>query len=44
MSLTVVFDNNPYDPRLQTGWGFAAWLEYGDQTVLFDTGADGPCC
>ncbi len=39
--LTVVFDNNPYDPRLQTGWGFAAWLEYGGQTVLFDTGADG---
>ncbi|MBN1138246.1 MAG: MBL fold metallo-hydrolase [Anaerolineae bacterium] len=41
MILTVVFDNNPYDPRLQTGWGFAAWLEYGGQTVLFDTGADG---
>ncbi|MBN1657924.1 MAG: MBL fold metallo-hydrolase [Anaerolineae bacterium] len=41
MILTVVYDNNPYDPRLQTGWGFGAWLEYGEQTVLFDTGADG---
>jgi 7,8-dihydropterin-6-yl-methyl-4-(beta-D-ribofuranosyl)aminobenzene 5'-phosphate synthase len=41
MILTVVFDNNPYDPRLQTGWGFAAWLEYGGQVVLFDTGANG---
>ncbi len=41
MMLTVVFDNVPYDPRLQTGWGFAAWLEFGDRTVLFDTGADG---
>lgn len=49
MILTIVFENNAlaspgagaYDPPLQTGWGFAAWLEYGDQTVLFDTGADG---
>jgi 7,8-dihydropterin-6-yl-methyl-4-(beta-D-ribofuranosyl)aminobenzene 5'-phosphate synthase len=41
MNLTVIFDNNAYDPRLRTGWGFAAWLEYGGQTVLFDTGADG---
>jgi len=41
MTLTILFDNNVYDPRLQTGWGFAAWLEYGDQTVLLDTGADG---
>jgi 7,8-dihydropterin-6-yl-methyl-4-(beta-D-ribofuranosyl)aminobenzene 5'-phosphate synthase len=41
MSLTVVFDNNAHDPRLRTSWGFAAWLEYGDRTVLFDTGADG---
>jgi hypothetical protein len=41
MNLTILFDNNPYDPRLQTGWGFAAWIEYGDRVVLFDTGADG---
>ena len=41
MSLTVLFDNNPHDPALRTGWGFAAWLEYGGQTVLLDTGADG---
>lgn len=49
MNLTIVFDNNApaapgagtYDPPLQTGWGFSAWLEYGDQMVLFDTGADG---
>jgi 7,8-dihydropterin-6-yl-methyl-4-(beta-D-ribofuranosyl)aminobenzene 5'-phosphate synthase len=41
MILTVVFDNNPYKPRLRSGWGFAAWLEHGDQTVLFDTGANG---
>jgi 7,8-dihydropterin-6-yl-methyl-4-(beta-D-ribofuranosyl)aminobenzene 5'-phosphate synthase len=42
MNLTVVFDNNAFDPRLRTGWGFAAWLEYEGHTLLFDTGADGP--
>ena len=41
VALTVVFDNNPFDPRLRTSWGFAAWLEYGDRTVLFDIGGDG---
>jgi 7,8-dihydropterin-6-yl-methyl-4-(beta-D-ribofuranosyl)aminobenzene 5'-phosphate synthase len=49
MALTIVFDNNPaalptaspYNFRLQTGWGFAAWIEYGEHTLLFDTGADG---
>ena len=39
--LTVVYDNNALDPDLRSGWGFAAWLEYGGQTVLLDTGADG---
>jgi hypothetical protein len=24
MMLAVVFDNNPFDPRLRTAWGFAA--------------------
>ena len=41
MTITVVYDNNAFDPRLTTGWGFAAWLEYGDRVLLFDTGADG---
>jgi len=39
--VTIVFDNNEYDPRLQTGWGFACWLEYGDHVLLFDTGGSG---
>jgi len=41
VTLNIVFDNNPLDPRLRTGWGFAAWVEYGGRIVLFDTGADG---
>jgi 7,8-dihydropterin-6-yl-methyl-4-(beta-D-ribofuranosyl)aminobenzene 5'-phosphate synthase len=41
MRLSVIFDNYPYDSRLQTSWGFAAWLEYDGRTILFDTGGDG---
>jgi 7,8-dihydropterin-6-yl-methyl-4-(beta-D-ribofuranosyl)aminobenzene 5'-phosphate synthase len=41
MKLTVVFDNNAFDPRLRTGWGFAAWVAYEGHTVLFDTGTNG---
>jgi len=41
VSLTIVYDNNAYDSRLQTDWGFACWIQYGDRIVLFDTGADG---
>ena len=41
MSLTVVYDNNAYDPGLRTGWGLSVWLEYGAHTLLFDTGGDG---
>lgn len=40
--ITVVYDNVPHDPSLQTAWGFAALLEHGDHTILFDTGGDGP--
>ena len=47
MTLTIVFDNNRLEPDKRTApglrprWGFAAWLEYGGHTVLFDTGANG---
>lgn len=39
--IAVVYDNNAYDPRLQTAWGFAGLIERGDTTILFDTGGDG---
>lgn len=41
MMITVVYDNNPYDPRLQTAWGFGCLVEIGEKTILFDTGGDG---
>lgn len=40
--LTIVYDNRTLDARLQTAWGFACWIEAGELTLLFDTGADGP--
>ncbi|OGN89537.1 MAG: hypothetical protein A2Y88_14370 [Chloroflexi bacterium RBG_13_48_10] len=41
ITITVVYDNNPYDHRLSTAWGFSALVEYWNHTLLFDTGGDG---
>ena len=41
ITITLVFDNYPYKPGLETAWGFAAYITYQDQNLLFDTGADG---
>lgn len=41
MRITVVYDNQAYDSRLQTAWGFACLIEQGQTTILFDTGGDG---
>jgi len=40
--ITIVYDNVAHDPDLTTAWGFAALVERGDHTLLFDTGGDGP--
>ena len=42
LTLTVVYDNNAYDPRLRTAWGFSCLIEYRGQVILFDTGGDSP--
>jgi len=39
--LTIVYDNNPYDYRLKSSWGFSCLIELEEKTVLFDTGGDG---
>lgn len=41
MIITVVYDNNAYDPRLQTAWGFGCVVERWETTILFDTGGNG---
>jgi 7,8-dihydropterin-6-yl-methyl-4-(beta-D-ribofuranosyl)aminobenzene 5'-phosphate synthase len=42
LTLTIVYDNNAYDPRLRTAWGFSCLIEYQGQVILFDTGGDSP--
>lgn len=42
ITITVLYDNRPFDERLQTKWGFSALIEYDDRRVLFDTGGDSP--
>jgi 7,8-dihydropterin-6-yl-methyl-4-(beta-D-ribofuranosyl)aminobenzene 5'-phosphate synthase len=42
LTLTIVYDNNAYDPRLKTAWGFSCLIEYRGQVILFDTGGDSP--
>jgi 7,8-dihydropterin-6-yl-methyl-4-(beta-D-ribofuranosyl)aminobenzene 5'-phosphate synthase len=42
VKLTILYDNTAIDPQLGSDWGFAALVEYGGHTVLFDTGANGP--
>ena len=39
--LTIVYDNNGYDQRLETMWGFSCMIEGLAKTILFDTGGDG---
>jgi 7,8-dihydropterin-6-yl-methyl-4-(beta-D-ribofuranosyl)aminobenzene 5'-phosphate synthase len=41
VKFTIVYDNNVYDERLQTKWGFSCWVETEGGIVLFDTGDDG---
>jgi 7,8-dihydropterin-6-yl-methyl-4-(beta-D-ribofuranosyl)aminobenzene 5'-phosphate synthase len=42
LTLTIVYDNNAYDPRLRTAWGFSCLIQYRGQVILFDTGGDSP--
>ena len=38
LTITVVYDNNPYKEGLQTGWGFGCVITGAEKTILFDTG------
>jgi 7,8-dihydropterin-6-yl-methyl-4-(beta-D-ribofuranosyl)aminobenzene 5'-phosphate synthase len=41
VTLTILYDNNAYDERLGTAWGFSCLVEGLEKTILFDTGGDG---
>jgi 7,8-dihydropterin-6-yl-methyl-4-(beta-D-ribofuranosyl)aminobenzene 5'-phosphate synthase len=42
LRLTVTYDNNPYDQRLKTAWGFSCLVEGAEKVILFDTGGEAP--
>ncbi|MBU7016206.1 MAG: MBL fold metallo-hydrolase [Theionarchaea archaeon] len=39
--ITVIYDNDPYDPDLTTDWGFSCLIRGCEKTILFDTGGNG---
>jgi 7,8-dihydropterin-6-yl-methyl-4-(beta-D-ribofuranosyl)aminobenzene 5'-phosphate synthase len=41
LNLTIVYDNNPYDNRLDTRWGFSCYVKGAEKTILFDVGGEG---
>jgi 7,8-dihydropterin-6-yl-methyl-4-(beta-D-ribofuranosyl)aminobenzene 5'-phosphate synthase len=41
LTITVVYDNNPYKEGLETAWGFSCLVVGAEKTILFDTGGDG---
>jgi len=41
ITLTILYDNNEYDRRLETAWGFSCLVKGLEKTILFDTGGDG---
>jgi 7,8-dihydropterin-6-yl-methyl-4-(beta-D-ribofuranosyl)aminobenzene 5'-phosphate synthase len=40
LKLTIVYDNNPYNPDLTEAWGFACHVDTVGSKILFDTGGD----
>ena len=40
LTITVVYDNNPYKQGLETSWGFSALITGFEKTILFDSGRD----
>ncbi|MDD5220209.1 MAG: MBL fold metallo-hydrolase, partial [Candidatus Bipolaricaulis sp.] len=38
-TISILYDNHAQGD-MRPGWGFSAWINVGDESVLFDTGAD----
>jgi len=41
LSITIVYDNNPYGKNLETRWGFSCYVKGPEKTILFDVGGEG---
>ena len=39
--ITIIYDNNPYNPDLKTAWGFSCFISGRKKNILFDTGGEG---
>jgi 7,8-dihydropterin-6-yl-methyl-4-(beta-D-ribofuranosyl)aminobenzene 5'-phosphate synthase len=39
--MEILYDNNRFDTRLKTAWGFSCLVQGLEKTILFDTGGDG---
>jgi len=40
LTLTIVYDNNPYRKNLETRWGFSCYVKGTEKTILFDVGGE----
>ncbi|GAH88005.1 unnamed protein product, partial [marine sediment metagenome] len=41
LTITIIYDNNPYNEELETRWGFSCLVEGLEKTILFDVGGEG---
>ena len=41
LSITVIYDNNPYTKGLRAEWGLSCLIRGSERTILFDTGGNG---
>ncbi len=41
LSMTVIYDNNPYTEGLRAEWGLSCLIRGSERTILFDTGGNG---
>jgi 7,8-dihydropterin-6-yl-methyl-4-(beta-D-ribofuranosyl)aminobenzene 5'-phosphate synthase len=41
MKVTIVYDNEAWQPGLEAAWGFSCLVEANGQRLLFDTGGVG---
>lgn len=41
IQITIVYDNNPLDEKLDKDWGFSCFIKGFEKSILFDTGTNG---
>lgn len=41
LKISIIYDNTTARNDLEADWGFAAYIETDDKTILFDAGSDG---